>query len=120
MAVVTKKSVEVEAVEPGTRKTKGGGSVETPAVPAYKYDEVSVVSIEGDTTGKDTFASAFSELVGNDFKAAIKYLVKGYNFYAKKNAKPGTNSKVIAAQRVLAESLGMSLADFQALISNKS
>lgn len=121
---VTKKPVNVDAFGPGsegwsdTRKVRGGGTTPRVPTPAYSYDEVSVTPIEGDSDYSKTLAEVLTSLgIAKDNRKIVKFLVKGYNFYAKHDANPKGDAKENAAMRTLAQSLGISVADFQAMIA---
>ena len=88
--------------------------VDVPAVPEYEYNEAEFTFIDGDATGEKTFIDVFESLFKGNYKSGVKALVKGWNFYAKKNAAPKSDAKKLKALRTLAESLGLSLAEIQA------
>ena len=69
--------------------------VETAAVPAYKYE-----AIVGVTDGSDAdLVKLIAERVKNNVRFA-KMVVKGYNFYEKRNAAPKTNELAKLARKI--------------------
>jgi hypothetical protein len=116
MSVVSKEVKDVKASDAHTRNVKGGGTVDVPAVPAYKYDVATFTFIDGDSDGQRTFVALVQELFAGEYKSASKALVKGWNFYSKKNAAPKTDAKQLKALRVIAEATGKSLEEVKALM----
>ena len=114
MSQVTYKDKHVDAADAKTRKVRGGGTIEVPAVSEYDYKVAEFTFVDGDTTGEKTFIDVFESLFKGNYKSGVKALVKGWNFYAKKNAAPKSDAKKLKALRTLAESLGLSLAEIQA------
>lgn len=89
----------------------------SPAQPAYDYKLAIVDPIEGDSTGENTFVSVYDELTHGDHKLATKFLVKGFNYFAKKSAapaKPKSELKQNKALQTLADALGISVAEAKA------
>lgn len=114
MSVVSKSVKEVKAAPAKTRNVRGGGVVDVPAMPAYKYDIAAFTFIDGDSDGQKTFVDVFDELFAGNYKSGVKALVKGWNFYSKKNSAPKTDSKQLKALRTLAEATGKSLEEIKA------
>lgn len=110
----TDKNVKAKAA--GKRNVRGGGTVDTPAVPDYAYKQAAFTYLDGDTDGQKTFVEAFDTLFHGNYKTGVKALVKGWNFYSKKNAAPKSDAKQLKALRTLAEATGKSLEEIKALM----
>lgn len=114
MAVVSFETKDVKAREAKTRNVRGGGTVDVPAMPAYTYQIAKATAIDGDETGENTFLETFNTLAKGNYKNATKFLVKGFNFYSKKNSAPKTDAKQLKALRTLAEATGKSVDQLKA------
>ena len=114
MSVVKYESKDVKAADAKTRNVRGGGVVDVPAMPAYKYQIATFDFIDGDSDGQKTFVDVFDELFSGNYKSGVKSLVKGWNFYSKKNSAPKTDAKQLKALRTLAEATGKSLEEIKA------
>lgn len=114
MSVVSFESKSVDAAPAKTRKVRGGGTVEVPAVAEYSFQVAKVTPIEGDETGEKTFIEAFDTLAKGNYKNAVKYFVKGWNYFNKKNSAPKSDAKQLKALRTLAEASGLSIDELKA------
>lgn len=104
------KEGEPKKGEPGYNPT----FVDVPAVPAYEYDIAKVVFKDGDETGENTFIEVFETLAKGNYRNAVKYLTKGFNYFSKKTSAPKSDAKQLKALRTLAEATGKSLEEIKA------
>lgn len=114
MAVVSFENSSVKAKAAGKRKVRGGGEIDTPAVPAYEYPVAKVVFKDGDETGENTFIEVFETLAKGNYRNAVKFLTKGFNYFSKKTSAPKSDAKQLKALRTLAEATGKSLEEIKA------
>ena len=102
----------VRGAEGSPKKGEPGYSpnyVDVPAVPEYVYQIAKVTPIEGDESGEKTFIEAFDTLAKGNYKNAVKYFVRGWNYFNKKNSAPKSDAKQLKALRTLAEASGLSI-----------